>query len=217
MPPNERRNSEPSAMTSLISSLSPVMRWELLADLNYLNLGEIKTFCRRRGIPYSIWIETADGRRVKTREDDRKGVILERIRAYLKTGTIPDATCFPAKVVCLDELPKSLKASDRLFYGQYDPKRKVLIALLEKLTDGKFRHGALARILAREFWSKGVAPTFAQFAAAWLDVQANHHRPNPEWAFLSDRSAGKETADWRRLRASKAKRVLGVLNQLALH
>jgi hypothetical protein len=202
-------------MPSLIAKLSPATQRELLADLNYLNLGEIKTFCRQRGIPYAIWIETADGRRVKTREDDRKGVILERIRAYLKTGTIPEATCFSANVVRLDEPPQSLKASDRLFYGHYDPERKAMLALLAALTGGKFRHGALARILAREFWSKGVAPTYAEFASAWLDVQANHTRPNPEWAFLSDRSDGKETTDWRRLRTNKAKKVLRVLNQLA--
>ena len=74
----------------------------MCTDLNYLNLAEIKAYCRQRGIPYSIWIETADGRRVKTGEDDRKGVILERIRAYLKSGTIHDATCFPARVVCAE-------------------------------------------------------------------------------------------------------------------
>jgi hypothetical protein len=201
-------------MASLISKLSPAAQRALSADLNYLNLAEIKAYCRERGIPYSIWIETADGRRVKTREDDRKGVILERIRAYLNTGTIPDATCFPASVVRVDAPPQKPKASDRLFYGHYDPQRPALISLLVKLTGGKFRHGALARILAREFWSKGVAPTYTEFAAAWLDVQANHTRPNPEWAFLSDRSDGKETADWRRLRTSKAKKVLGILNRL---
>jgi hypothetical protein len=202
-------------MASLISKLSPATQRELLADLNYLNLGEIKSFCRQRGIPYSIWIEREGGRRVKTREDDRKGVILGRIRKYLKTGTIPDATCFAASVVCPKEPPKDLKPSDRLFYGHYDPARKPMIALLVKLTGGKFRHGALARILAREFWSKGVAPTYADFASAWLDVQANHTRPNPEWAFLSDRSDGKETANWRQLRMKKAKKVLRVLNWLA--
>jgi hypothetical protein len=202
-------------MACLISKLSSVQKRELLADLNYLNLAEIKTFCRQCGIPYAISIETAEGRRVKTREDDRKGVILERIRAYLKTGAIPDATCFAASVVGFDEPPTKPNASDRLVYGHYDPKRKGMLELLAKLSAGKFRHGALARILAREFWRKGIAPTYAEFASAWLDVQASHTRPNPEWAFLSDRSDGKETANWRQLRNSKAKKVLSVLNQLA--
>jgi hypothetical protein len=202
-------------MASLISKLSPTQRRELLADLNYLNLVEIKTFCRQRGIPYTIWIETSAGDRLKTREDDRKGVILERIRTYLKTGTIPGPTCFAASVVNHDEPPTNPKATDRLFYGHYDPARKSLLALLSKLTAGKFRHGALARILARDFWSKGLAPTYAEFAAAWLDVASSHTRPNPEWAFLSDRSDGKETADWRQLRISKSKHVLGILYRIA--
>ncbi len=201
-------------MAGFLSRLNQTQRRELFADLNYLNLGEIKAFCRQHAIPYAIWIETGDGRRVKSGEEDRKGVILERIRVFLEQGAITAATCFPARIVCFDEPPTRPKASDRLFYGQYDPGRESMIALLAKLTGGRFKHGALARILAREFWSKGVAPTYEQFASAWLEAQANHTRPNPEWAFLADRSAGKDSANWRQLRARKAKRVLALLARL---
>jgi hypothetical protein len=34
---------------------------QFLNDLNYLNLGEIKSFCKRLAIPYKITIETGDG------------------------------------------------------------------------------------------------------------------------------------------------------------
>ncbi len=203
-------------MASLISKLSQAEQRALLADLNYLNMGEIKTFCKKHDIPYAIWIETNDQGRLKTRDEDRKGVILDRVRQYLKTGTIPAATCFPASVVCFDELPKNIKATDRLFYGTYDPKREAPVSLLERLTGGKFKHGALARILAREFWSQGIAPTYQEFASAWLRAQAEHTRPNPEWAFLSDRSDGKETANWRQFRTRKARSVLRLLNRLAV-
>jgi hypothetical protein len=199
----------------LISKLSRTEQRELLADLNYLNLGEIKTFCKKHDIPYAIWIETHDRGRLKTRDEDRKGVILDRVRQLLQTGTIPAPTCFPASVVCFDEPPKTIKATDRLFYGQYDPRREGMVSLLERLTGGKFKHGALARILAREFWSQGIAPTYQEFASAWLRAQAEHTRPNPEWAFLSDRSDGKETANWRQSRARKAKKALSLLDRLA--
>ena len=202
-------------MPSLISNLSAAKQRELLADLNYLNMGEIKVFCKRHSIPYAIWIETTDRGLVRTREDDRKGVILDRVRRYLETGRVPAATCFPACVVCLEPPAKKLKASDLLFYGHYDPKRGGMVELLAELTGGKFRHGALARILAREFWSKGVAPTYREFATAWLEARANHTRPNPEWAFLSDRSEGKETGNWRQLRTRKAKKVLSTLDRVA--
>lgn len=201
-------------MPSLLSNLSRAEQRELLADLNYLNMGEIKAFCKKHDIPYAIWIETRDRGRLKTRDEDRKGVVLNRIRQYLKTGAIPPATCFPARVVCVDKPPARIKASDRLFYGQYDPKREPMVALLEKLTGGKFKHGAIARILAREFWSKGIAPTYQEFASAWPRAQSEHTRPNPEWAFLSDRSAGKATTNWRQLRARKARKVLSFLDRL---
>jgi hypothetical protein len=89
-----------------------------------------------------------------------------------------------------------------------------MLQLLESLTESRFRNGAIARILARELWAKGVAPTYAQFAQAWLQAMDNHTRPNPEWAFLSDRSEGKDTTELKRLRASKAKRLLKILDRI---
>ena len=199
-------------MQSPISHLSEREQLELLEDLNYLNMAEIKAFSHKHAIPYSIWIETKKGGRRKTREDDRKGVILNRIRHYLRTGTVMDATCFPASVVCFDDLPEKIKPTDRLFYGQYDKKSSAMLALLKELTDAKFKNGAIARILAREYWSKGIAPTFREYAREWLRANENHKRPNPEWAFLSDRTDRKDTSNWKQLRMMKAKHVLSILN-----
>jgi hypothetical protein len=208
-----RRVRTDRVMPALIRELSANERHELLEDLNYLNMGEIKTFCKRHDIPYAIYIDSGDGRRTKTSNDDRKGVILKRVRHFLETGRILDATCFPANVVRFDG-PRATRPSDRLFYGQYDKSSSGMLDLLQSLTAGRFRNGAVARILAREFWAKGVAPTYAQFAAAWLQATDNHTRPNPEWAFLSDRADGKDTTDWKRLRVSKAKRVLRILDRI---
>ena len=175
-------------------------------------MGEIKTFCKKHSIPYAIWMETGEGTQRKTSEDDRKGVILKRIRHFLKTGKVAKPTVFSFDVVCLESLPRALKDTDRLFYGQYDKKNRTLIALLEKLTEGKFKDGAIARILMNDFWRKGTAPTYRDYAAAWLTASTDHTRPNPEWAFLSDRADRKNTNDWKQLRTKKAKQVLEVLN-----
>jgi hypothetical protein len=200
-------------MPSPISGLSRSEQRQLLEDLNYLNMTEIKAFCNRHAIPCSIWIETTDGGRRKTKDDDRKGVVLDRIRHYLKTGKVLEPTCFPASVVCLDELPKVIRPNDRLFYGQYDKDNTAMAGLLDKLTNGQFKNGAIARILAREFWSNGIAPTFEEYALAWLKAKENHKRPNPEWAFLSDRSERKDTSNWKQQRNTKAKRALKILNE----
>jgi hypothetical protein len=201
-------------MRCLISGLSEPEQLDLLEDLNYLNVGEMQAFCNRHSIPYSIWIETMDGGCRKTQDEDRKGVILDRIRHYLRTGEVVEATCFPANVVCFDDPPRKLKATDRLYYGKYDKKNSEMVGLLEELTDGHFKNGAVARILAREFWSKGIAPTFQEYALAWLEAKRNHKRPNREWAFLSDRAERKDTSNWKQLRITKAKCVLKILNEL---
>jgi len=187
---------------------------ELLDDLNYLNGMEIKSFCKRHSIPYKIAIETRDGGRRTTKDVDRKGVMLNRIRHFLKTGVVLEQTCFPTAVVCFDPLPDKITQDDRLFYGQYDKKNRRLIALLKSLSNGQFENGAIARILAREFWSKGEAPTLREYASAWIQASREHTKPNPEWAFLSDRANKLAVSDWKQLRANKASKVMKLLNQI---
>jgi hypothetical protein len=199
---------------TFISKLPKGEQRELLEDLNYLNSAEIKSFCKRHSIPYKIAIATQDGTRKTTKDVDRKGVTLNRIRHFLETGVILDETCFPAAIVCFDPLPKNLTADDRLFYGQYDKTNRKLMALLQSLTQGQFENGAIARILARQFWSKGEAPTLREYASAWMQASREHSRPNPEWAFLSDRASKGPVSDWKQLRAKKASRVIKVLDQI---
>ncbi len=200
---------------SLLARLPKGEQKGLLDDLNYLNASEIKSFCKHHSIPYRIAMETKDGGRRMTRDDDRKGVILNRIRHFLRTREILEETCFPASVVCFDPLSANITAEDRLFYGQYDKTNRTMIALLKSLTDGQFKNGAIARILAREFWSKGKAPTFREYASAWLHASREHLGPNPEWAFLSDRASKLAVADWKKLRQQKASKVLQVLSQIS--
>lgn len=202
-------------MTSLLSKLSKAEQRELLDDLNYLNMEEIKSYCRRHAISFVIFIEAEDGTRRRTPHEDRKGVVLDRIRSYLRTGKIPGPTCFPASVVRLERSDEPPSPEDRLFYGQYEKKNGRMGELLERLTAGKFKDGAIARILAREFWSRGIAPTYSEFAAAWIDAVEAHNRPNSEWAYLADRADHRDTSDWKRLRETKAKKVLTLLKGLS--
>jgi hypothetical protein len=199
---------------SPISKLPEAEQQKLLDDLNYLNTAEIKSFCRQHSIPYTIAIETEGGRRRRTKDDDRKGVMLDRIRHFLQTGAIPEETCFRAAVVCFDPLQGRLTENDRLFYGQYGKTNSTMISLLKGLTQGRFENGAIARILARHFWSTGVAPTCKEYASAWLQASREHTRPNPEWAFLADKASKGAGAGWKSLRANKAKRVTKVLRKI---
>ena len=198
-----------------ISKISPDVSQRLLADLNYLNMSEIRSFCRHRAIPYMIAVETETGARKSTNEADRKGIVLHRVRHFLQTGEILEQTCFPASVMSCSPLPKTIKPTDNLFYGQYDKLNPTMIRLLKDLTGGQFRNGAIARILFREFWTKGKTPTFKEYAAAWLAANKEHSNPNPEWAFLSDRARGTAGSDWKKLRQQKAVWVMRTLDQIA--
>ena len=79
---------------------------------------------------------------------------------------------------------------------------------------GRFEDGAIARILARKYWSRGEAPTFRRYASAWLQARKEHTKPNPEWAFLSDRAEKRAGAEWKRVRARKAKKVIRLLGKM---
>lgn len=198
-----------------ISRLPRAERKQFLADLNYLNTAESKAFCKRHAIPCSIAVETGDGGRRRTREDDRKGVVLGRIRHFLKTGAVLPETCFRASVVCFDRLPQETSPDDELCYGQYEKTNSGLMAVLKELSGGHFRDGAIARILLRDFWTRGKAPTLREFAAAWLRASSEHTEPNPEWAFLSDRARKTAGADWKKMRARKAAAVIRTLAKIA--
>ena len=205
-------------MPTLMSHLNKTERRELNDDLNYLNLREIRGFCKQHSISYMIWIVTDSGEKKRTTDTDRKSVVLGRIRHYLKTGEVLAETCFPADVVRLDDPPKVLKPTDHLYHGWYDKKNKVMINLLKGLTDGEFKNGAIARILAREFWTNGKAPTFAEFANAWLKANKKglgvHLGLHPEAAWLTDRARNEAGKDWKAKRKRKAKNVLKILGEI---
>ena len=40
--------------------------------------------------------------------------------------------------------------------------------LLRDLTAGRFRDGAVARVVAMAFWTRGQAPTLDEFARSWM-------------------------------------------------
>lgn len=86
--------------------------------------------------------------------------------------------------------------------------------LLSKLTDGGFRDGAIARILVREFWNSGKAPTFAEFAGAWQRANKRGLGPHPEAAWLTDRARNKAGKDWKAKRERIAKRALKILGSI---
>jgi hypothetical protein len=206
--------SRSPGVVGCLGRLSRRERNELLFDLNYLNGAEIKAFCKRHNIPFKIAIENTDGTLRVSAGEDRKGVMLRRVRHFLQTGSILKQTCYPKEVVRQESPPKIWVPGDKIYCGQYSKTNSALISLLRELTENRFENGAIARIALAKFWAAGQAPTVKEFAKTWLRATQMHKRPNPEWAFLADRANKTAGPEWKKMRLVKARKVLKILNAI---
>lgn len=187
---------------------------EFVDNVQYLNLEEMRTVCKTYDLALHVHLERADGTRRKTGDRDRKDVVLNRIVHFATTGERTGPTIYAASVVGDGPLPGPITARTRIRYGQYDKTDPDFIGTLRDLTGGAFRSGMIARLVLRDFWTAGVAPTMKQFADQWIKATAEHTRPRPEGAYLSDRWKGEAGADWTEKRIRIAANALDQLEEL---
>jgi len=201
---------------NVLSQLTTAERTRLLEELNYMNLEEIRGFCSARGIPYRIVAERPDGRVRATKDSDRKPIVLARVRRYLTTGVIGQPSCIPAAIVREEDPPSRPGPRDRLYYRWYAKEHAGVLRLLNHLTEGRFRDGAVARVLAMEFWTRGKAPTLEEFARAWTKAKADEYLLlTPEYAYLTDLKHQRADGDWKAVRTAKARSALKTLAKIA--
>jgi hypothetical protein len=203
-------------MPNFLSRLTKSEQAQLLEELNYLNLEEIRGFCSARGIPYRVVAECSDGTVKTTKDTDRKPIVLARVRRYLRTGKVGQPTRISAQIVREENPPTRLAPRDHLYYRWYAKEFEGVLRLLRDLTGGRFRDGAVARVLAMEFWTRGEAPTFEEFARSWTKAKAEQHQLlTPEYAYLTDLRHQRAGGDWKLLRTAKAKSALATLSRIA--
>jgi hypothetical protein len=205
-----------SRRPSALSQLTKREQKRLLEDLNYMNLEEIRGFCQERGIPFRIVAEYSGGKLKATKDTDRKPIVLARVRRYLTSGQAGRATRIPAKVVRDENPPARPGPHDRLYYRWYAKEFDGVMRLLRDLTAGRFRDGAVARVLAMDFWTRGKAPTFYEFARSWTKAKTEEYRLlTPEYAYLTDLRYQRAGDDWKALRKAKAKSAVETLARIA--
>jgi hypothetical protein len=150
-----------------------------------------------------------------TKDTDRKPIVLARVRRYLTTGQAGQPTRIPAKIVREQNPPPRLTPRDRMYYRWYAKEFGRVMRLLRDLTGGRFRDGAVARVVAMEFWTRGEAPTFEEFARSWTKAKAEEHRLlTPEYAYLTDLRDKRVGDDWKAMRKAKAKSALETLARI---
>jgi hypothetical protein len=202
--------------SNLLSQLTRSEQARLLEEMNYMNLEEIRGFCSARGIPYRIVAEYPNGKVKATKDTDRKPIVLARVRRYLTTGQVGQPTRISAKIVREENPPARPGPRDRLYYRWYAKEFEGVMRSLRDLTGGRFRDGAVARVVAMEFWTRGEAPTFEQFARAWTKGKTEEHTLlTPEYAYLTDLQHQRADGDWKALRTAKAKSALKTLARIA--
>jgi hypothetical protein len=203
-------------MPNFLSQLSKGEQAQLLEELNYMNLEEIRGFCSARAIPYKVMAECPDGKVKATKDTDRKPIVLARVRHYLTTGEIGRPTLIPAEIVREENPPARLGRGDRLYYRWYAKEHQSVMRLLRELTAGRFQDGAVARVVIMRFWTCGEAPTFEEFARLWTKAKAEKHQLlKPEYAYLTDLKHQRADGEWKRLRTAKAKSALKTLSRIA--
>jgi hypothetical protein len=202
-------------VVSLLGKLTGSQRSELLENIYYLNMQELRGFCDAHEIPYAIYFEAEDGRVRKSRDADRKGIVIDRVLHFLNAGSIKPRTVFMKSVVRFVAIPSSPQETDRIFYGQYKDSDPNFLKLMKHLTGGTFEAGAISQEVLRACWTRGAAPSYREFAKLWLKAREDHTKPNPEWAFLTDRAKGIAGADWKQLRIKKASAAIALLKKIA--
>jgi len=181
-----------------------------------MNLAEIRSFCVPRGIPYRIVAEHSSGKVKATKDTDRKPIVLARVRRYLTTGDVGPASCIPLEIAREEKPPAQLGPGDRLYYRWYAKEHTGVIRLLRDLTAGRFRDGAVARVVVMAFWTRGQAPTFEEFARAWMKAKTEEHLLlTPEYAYLTDLKHRRADDNWKALRTAKANSALRTLARIA--
>src|ERR1700741_3900833 len=203
-------------MSNFLSQLTKSEHARLLDELNYMNLEEIRGFCSERGIPYRIVAEYSNGKVKATKDTDRKPIVLARIRRYLTTGQVGHPTCIPAGIVREEKPPARPGPRDRLYYRWYAKEFEGVMRLLRDLTGGRFRDGAVARVVAMEFWTRGKAPTFEEFAPSRTKAKAEEDQLlTPEYAYPTGLRHKRAGGDWKTMRKAKAKSALETLAGIA--
>jgi hypothetical protein len=200
----------------LLSSLSDTEKAEFLRDIYYLNMQELREFCDTNGIPYWIHFEAGDGRVIKSRDGDRKAIVIDRVLHFLSAGIVKPRTLFPKSVVSMKPYASAPTETDRVLYGQYKNRDSRILDLLKSLTDEKFEVGAIAQEVIRDCWTRKHAPTYREFAQLWMRASVDHKGPNPEWAYLSDLAKGSADRDWKKHRTKKAASVISLLSKITL-
>ena len=168
---------------------------EIVKNLVFLNMKQLKSICDNYGIFYNIFIEKDSMQVMKTSEVDHKETIINNISYYLKNKKIPPKTLYTKKIINFDKLDKVSK-DDFIYYGQYKTTNKNILNLLKELTDAKFKFGAISQKIIRKVWKNNKLITYKNFANLWSKENEKGEINYPELAYNQFMKKHGSTEKW---------------------
>lgn len=142
-------------------------------NLNYvkqniyvLNIQQLNKICDKLGIDYNIYIETDDGMR-KINDKLHKEFIIDKILGVLNGKK--DRVVVYSKTIQNYGTTEHLKKTNYVYYGQYKTTDKNVKRIMVKLTNGKFKFGAISQKVVKKHWAQNKLLTYENFSKLWLE------------------------------------------------
>lgn len=193
--------------------LSEKEKMDLFDALHYMNMQELKNIC----IDYELPIVSKKGNRI------------EYIMYYIKTGQILKMPAIPEVSKANPRKSYLLKPETLILKGSFKNDLKTR-NFFKSLIGNYFHFTAFGVDWINERWLKGKPPTYSEFAKFWQKEYLYRKKckanPKREWAYLSfiqryqaqhPTASKKEiTKQWEKVRSSRVKKAIALLQKMAI-
>jgi hypothetical protein len=149
-------------------------------NIYVLNIEQIIKICDNLDIDYNIYIEINGGIK-KIADKLHKEFIIHKILNVIK-GNEDKKVIYSKKIQNYDNT-NDLHESDYIYYGQYNTTNKNTKKLLMKLTNNKFKFGAISQKIVKKYWMKNKLLTYKKFSILWLEEYNNGNVNYDELAY----------------------------------
>ena len=145
---------------------------ELFDSLHYMNMKELRTFCKAHNIPYV----------------EKKAALIEKIMHFVKTGIILSIKEFPANIFAKKGTLYPLEPNTKILNGSFKNDLKTR-NFFKTLIGNHFHYTAFGIDWIEERWFARNPPTYQEFATMWQREYERRKKtkaqPKKEWALLN--------------------------------
>lgn len=194
-----------------MNTISDQVLKELFDALHYMNMKELRAFCKSQSIPST----------------EKKAALIEKIMHFVKTGKILPVKEFPANAFAKKGTPYPLEPRTKILHGSFKNDLKTR-NFFKKLIGNHFHFTAFGIDWIEERWFAGNPPTYQEFATMWQREYERRKKtkaqPKKEWALLNfmqryqeehaNASKQEVMSAWKKEREKQAKRAQELLKKL---